>query len=59
MVGLFEAREVEGARDEVAGDWVRGGRRLDGVERAAVVLGGVVLVSLGVVSWRLREGKGW
>ena len=47
VVGLFEAGEVEGARDEVTRDGVGGGRGLDGVERAALVLGGVELVSGG------------
>lgn len=45
VVGFFQPREREGARDEEAGGWVRGRGGLVWVQRTAVVFGGAELVA--------------
>ena len=45
LVGLLETGQAEGSRLEESRRGIRLGRRLVGVERAAVVFGGSVLVS--------------
>lgn len=58
MVGLFEAREREGAWDVFAGGGVGAGWWLVGVEGAAVVLWGAELVSVmdALEMWIRAEG---
>lgn len=45
LVGVLDSRYVEGPRDEVAGYGVGGGWRLNGMKRASIELGWVVLIS--------------
>ena len=54
FVGLFQAREGEGAGDEVAGCWVGARGRLVWVERPAVVFGWFELVARCLVLAKMK-----
>ena len=44
MESLLETRQVERPGLEVSGDWIGGRWRLDGMQRASVILGRVVSI---------------